>query len=97
MHPPSWRTAIAATIKKSRPIKGSNYLTLSTCDSSGARARTVVMRGWHGVKAQKEAERTLLKFVTDGRSRKVGESELLSEICWWFPRTSEQVRAARVV
>ena len=50
------------------------------------------MRGWHGIGTQREADRMLMKFVTDGRSGKVRESELLSEVCWWFPRTSEQFR-----
>ncbi|KAJ8601441.1 hypothetical protein CTAYLR_005933 [Chrysophaeum taylorii] len=79
-----WRERIKTSIAKSRDMKGGNYVQLATCDHDGEpRVRTVVFRGF--------APNGAMKMITDKRSAKVSESTRC-ELCWWFPRSSEQYR-----
>merc|ERR1711962_1330770 len=104
----SWRSLIEASIAKSRKIRGSNYVQISTVNKDGEpRCRTVVFRGFlHGANLPKEhpmssenggnfeGKPVVMKMCTDLRSKKVEEvaHQPISEMVWWFPKTSEQYR-----
>ena len=64
---PAWHSTIAKSIKKSRAIRGGNYVQLATVAGGEPRVRTVVFRGWH------ESDAPTMSFITDRRSQKVFE------------------------
>lgn len=91
-----WRTTIKTSIKKSRCIRGGNYVQLATVDKRGDEllpcVRTVVFRGFLN---DDDSEPACLKFVTDARSKKFAQVAKVSdnaEVCWWFSQSSEQFR-----
>ena len=98
---PVWRSWIEKSIKKSRRIKGGNYVQISTVEKCivneeivyKPRNRTVVFRGF--TKSNEDsASNIALKMITDSRSNKVkqiNENEF-GEMVWWFPASSEQFR-----
>ena len=101
----SWRTRINSSIKKSRRIRGGNYVQLATVDpqTHEPRCRTVVFRGFQPImEHQTTDESCVLKMITDARSLKVTEvgtdSNILTsdkctaELVWWFSQSSEQYR-----
>lgn len=93
---------------KSRKTRGSNYVQISTVNKDGEpRCRTVVFRGFlnnanlsedHPMSPQNgghfDGKPCVMKMCTDLRSQKVGEiaHQPISEMVWWFPKTSEQYR-----
>lgn len=84
----SWRSLIARALHRNRALAYSRYVQLATVRPDGLPAnRTVVFRGFAG-------ESDVLKFITDTRSRKVGQLKFNSwgEVCWYFPKTREQFR-----
>lgn len=97
----SWRSRLEVSIAKTRKIRGSNYVQLSTVEENGEpRCRTVVFRGFlklptdHGLYNDCDGLATTLKMCTDRRSKKVLEHQVqpMAELVWWFPKTSEQYR-----
>jgi len=104
----SWRSLLEVSIAKSRKIRGSNYVQISTVSKDGEpRCRTVVFRGFlnsenlpenHPMSLQNgghfDGKPCVMKMCTDLRSKKVGEvaHQPISEMVWWFPKTSEQYR-----
>jgi len=104
----SWRSRLEISIAKSRKIRGSNYVQISTVNKDGEpRCRTVVFRGFlrssnlpedHPMSPQNDGDfdgkPCIMKMCTDLRSRKVEEvaHQPISEMVWWFPKTSEQYR-----
>ncbi|GMI29197.1 hypothetical protein TrCOL_g13646 [Triparma columacea] len=89
-----WRQTIAKSIKKSRKIRGGNYVQLATVDKQGdeliPRVRTVVFRGFVDTDSD-----CYLKFCTDSRSHKFAQVNTVSdnaEVVWWFSQSSEQFR-----
>lgn len=104
----SWRSLLEVSIAKSRKIRGSNYVQISTVSKNGEpRCRTVVFRGFlrssnlpedHPMSPQNgghfDGKPCIMKMCTDLRSRKVGEvaHQPISEMVWWFPKTSQQYR-----
>jgi PPOX class probable FMN-dependent enzyme len=84
----SWKTALAASLKKNSSDVTARYLQLATLRADGRpNNRTVVFRGWLG-------ERDVLTFVTDSRSAKVQEvaRDSSAAACWYLPITREQFR-----
>lgn len=81
-----WLDRLKASIKKSRDVRGGNYIQLATVDNNRPRCRTVVFRGFHG--------EDNLKMITDMRSEKASQisANNACEICYWFNKTSEQYR-----
>ena len=89
---PIWRSWIEKSIKKSRRIKGGNYVQISTVEKCivneeivhKPRNRTVVFRGF--TKSTEESTSNIaLKMITDSRSNKVkqiNENEF-GEMVWW--------------
>ena len=83
----SWRSLIEASIAKSRKIRGSNYVQISTVNKDGEpRCRTVVFRGFlnsanlpkeHPMSSENgghfEGKPIVMKMCTDLRSKKVEE------------------------
>ena len=97
----SWRSLLEISIAKSRKIRGSNYVQISTVDEKGEpRCRTVVFRGFqkvpdpHTLLNLCDDKTCLLKMCTDKRSKKVAENakQSIAELVWWFPKSSEQYR-----
>jgi pyridoxamine 5'-phosphate oxidase len=96
----SWRSLMEASIAKSRKIRGSNYVQISTVEDGEPRCRTVVFRGWqnlpedHTLCHEVDAKSCLMKMCTDKRSKKVNQNgkQAITEIVWWFPKSSEQYR-----
>ena len=89
-----WRQTIAKSIKKSRKIRGGNYVQLATVDKKGdeliPRVRTVVFRGFVDTDTD-----CYLKFCTDSRSHKFSQVNNVSdnaEVVWWLSQSSEQFR-----
>ena len=100
-HPKSWRSLLEISIAKTRKIRGSNYVQLSTVEEGEPRCRTVVFRGFQSFPSDHElwnecdSLTTTLKMCTDLRSRKVlqkNQEQPLAELVWWFPKTNEQYR-----
>lgn len=86
-----WPRRVQSAIKKSRSIRGGNYVQLATVDSDGApHCRTVVFRGFLPGDGGLEA----LKMITDARSEKVlhARASPACEMVWWFSQSSEQYR-----
>lgn len=98
----SWRLLLERSIARSRKIRGSNYVQLATVDSdNGApKCRCVVFRGFvplptdHPMHNACDNLPCAMKMITDLRSQKVSQvtHQSLSEMVWWFPKTSEQYR-----
>lgn len=104
----SWRALLEVSMAKSRKTRGSNYVQISTVNKDGEpRCRTVVFRGFlnssnlpeeHPMSPQNgghfDGKNCIMKMCTDLRSQKVHEiaHQPISEMVWWFPKTSEQYR-----
>lgn len=96
----SWRSLLEVSIAKSRKIRGSNYVQLSTVEDGEPRCRTVVFRGFQNVPTHHqlandcEEKSCLMKMCTDLRSKKVSQNsqQKIAEVVWWFPKSSEQYR-----
>jgi pyridoxamine 5'-phosphate oxidase len=97
----SWRSLLETTIAKTRKIRGSNYVQVSTVTETGEpRCRTVVFRGFvkfpteHAWNNDCGALSCGMKLCTDARSQKVAQTahQSIAELVWWFPTTSEQYR-----
>ena len=87
-----WRTAIDASIARSRKVRGANYVQIATVDSEGHPCcRTVVQRGFlaHGGNSD------TMRMITDARSEKAkhaARGHTAAEMVWWFGKSSEQYR-----
>jgi pyridoxamine 5'-phosphate oxidase len=80
-----WRSPLAHALHRNRSLPNSRYAQLATVRPDGFPAnRTLVVRGFLPGGNQ-------LRFVTDGRSEKVGQGDR-AELCWYFPKTREQFR-----
>ena len=93
----NWKSRIDISIAKSRKIRGSNYVQISTVDHATMepRCRTVVFRGFmKDVPLENNASYgdCVMKMITDLRSNKVKELESRSsdnlegnnvEMVWW--------------
>lgn len=98
--PKSWRSLLEVSIAKTRKIRGSNYVQLSTVEDGEPRCRTVVFRGFqklspgHKLFNDCDSLTTTMKMCTDLRSRKVSQNQEqpIAELVWWFPKTNEQYR-----
>lgn len=97
----TWKEKIDVSIRKSRKVRGGNYIQLSTVDEQGhPRCRTVVFRGFVEIPAASaprgNARRLALKMITDSRSSKVPQinRDNRCEVVWWFSKSSEQYRIA---
>ena len=96
----SWKTRIDSSIGRSRKIRGSNFVQISTVSNGEPRCRTVVFRGFqrlpsaHPIATECEGMSCVMKMITDNRSSKVSEaaSRPSTEMVWWFSKTSEQYR-----
>mmetsp|Transcript_21041 Transcript_21041/g.58511 ORF Transcript_21041/g.58511 Transcript_21041/m.58511 type:complete len:290 (-) Transcript_21041:1803-2672(-) len=104
----TWRSLLEVSMARSRRIRGSNYVQISTVNKDGEpRCRTVVFRGFLNNKnlsddhpmsvlngGQFDGKPCVMKMCTDLRSKKVDEvaHQPISEMVWWFPKTSEQYR-----
>jgi pyridoxamine 5'-phosphate oxidase len=96
----SWKARIDKSIARSRKIRGSNYVQISTVSNGEPRCRTVVFRGFqrlpsdHTIAVECDDIPCVMKMITDNRSNKVSEaaSKSAAEMVWWFPKTSEQYR-----
>ena len=101
----SWRSLLEVSIAKSRKIRGSNYVQIATTNENNEpRCRTVVFRGFFNNLPENhpmtlnggycDGKPILMKMCTDLRSKKVEEVayQPISEMVWWFPKTSEQYR-----
>eukprot|EP00525_Craspedostauros_australis_P007453 CAMPEP_0198127888 /NCGR_PEP_ID=MMETSP1442-20131203/48192_1 /TAXON_ID= /ORGANISM="Craspedostauros australis, Strain CCMP3328" /LENGTH=210 /DNA_ID=CAMNT_0043787957 /DNA_START=327 /DNA_END=956 /DNA_ORIENTATION=- len=101
----SWRSLLEVSIAKSRKIRGSNYVQLSTVQDGEPRCRTVVFRGFQNLPADHpdsnlcDDKTCVLKMCTDLRSQKVTQNtkQPIAEMVWWFPKTSEQYRIRGVL
>ncbi|MEM9665776.1 MAG: Npun_F5749 family FMN-dependent PPOX-type flavoprotein [Bacteroidota bacterium] len=83
-----WRGVVARALHRNRSTADRRYLQLATVRPGGTPAnRTVVFRGF-----QEGTNR--LMIVTDRRSEKIPDLRQCphAEICWYFPKTREQVR-----
>jgi len=89
----NWKTKIDKSSKKSRHIRGSNYIQLATSVDNEPRCRTVVFRGFQKMphSSIKGDATKCFKMITDARSQKVKQSNTC-EIVWWFFQTKEQYR-----
>ena len=88
----TWLERIETSIKKSRKIKGGNYVQIATIDANGLpNCRTVVFRGF--LKYNND-ENLAMKMITDARSEKVNHIKCspMCEMVWWFSQSSEQYR-----
>jgi pyridoxamine 5'-phosphate oxidase len=99
----SWKARMDISIAKSRKIRGSNYVQISTVSPEGEpRCRTVVFRGFQklpsdhpiAVECGDDNSSCVMKMITDNRSNKVSEASINSkvEMVWWFPKSNEQYR-----
>ncbi|CAK0862273.1 unnamed protein product [Prorocentrum cordatum] len=89
-----WTVRVQSAIKKSREIRGGNYVQIATVDADGApRCRTVVFRGFQSLEGTPVQA---MRMITDARSEKVGHVQRspACELVWWFPASSEQYRVA---
>ena len=88
----NWLERIDISIKKSRKIKGGNYVQIATVDENGVpNCRTVVFRGFLKYNQDKNLA---IKMITDSRSEKVDQIKFspMCEMVWWFSQSSEQYR-----
>ena len=88
----NWLERIDISIKKSRKIKGGNYVQIATVDEMGSpNCRTVVFRGFLKYNYDKSIA---MKMITDSRSEKVNQINFspICEMVWWFSQSSEQYR-----
>ena len=79
----SWRSLLEVSMAKSRKIRGSNYVQISTVSKDGEpRCRTVVFRGFlnsanlpedHPMGGDFDGKPCVMKMCTDLRSKKVEE------------------------
>jgi pyridoxamine 5'-phosphate oxidase len=96
----SWKARIDTSIARSRKIRGSNFVQISTVSNGEPRCRTVVFRGFqkvpseHPIATECDGMSCVMKMITDNRSNKVSEAAVqpCAEIVWWFSKTSEQYR-----
>lgn len=102
----SWRRRINTSIKKSRKLRGGNYVQIATIDTSTQepRCRTVVFRGFQPIRDNQSTDDSyIMKMITDARSSKVSEVGMDTftssswekntvELVWWFSQSSEQYR-----
>jgi len=97
----SWRSLLQKSNKKSRNIRGSNYIQLATVDpvTLTPRNRCCVFRGFvdlpsqHVLTHKLDNMSCLMLMNTDARSEKVQQAKSGgAEMVWWFPKTSEQYR-----
>ncbi|KAI2503919.1 Pyridoxamine 5'-phosphate oxidase [Fragilaria crotonensis] len=96
----SWKARIDTSIARSRKIRGSNFVQISTVSNGEPRCRTVVFRGFqrvpseHPIAIECDGMSCVMKMITDNRSNKVSEAaaQPFAEIVWWFSKTSEQYR-----
>lgn len=83
-----WKEVMQRALKRNSKNRESKYMQIATVRPDGRPAnRTVVFRGFLGDKDQ-------LTFVTDSRSRKVGEiaHNAWGEVAWYLADTREQFR-----
>ena len=86
----AWREQILKSLKKNSRLPYARYAQLATVREDGRPAnRTIVYRGFL-------QDTPKLTFVTDRRSKKIGElrANPSVELCWYFPQTREQYRIA---
>ena len=86
----AYRILLDVSIKKSRKVRGGNYVQLATaCQDGLPHCRTVVQRGLFQYQ-----NNSVLKFITDQRSNKVEQikHQPAGELVWWFMKSSEQYR-----
>lgn len=101
----SWRSLLEVSMAKTRKIRGSNYVQIATINKNNEpRCRTVVFRGFINNLPENhpmtlnggycDEKPCVMKMCTDLRSKKVEEVsyQSISEMVWWFPKTSEQYR-----
>jgi pyridoxamine 5'-phosphate oxidase len=89
----SWRDRIDISISRSRKIRGSNYVQISTISQGEPRCRTVVFRGFQNLPMQHPYSVTyehnndsntdikkscVMKMITDNRSNKVSDASQCS-------------------
>ena len=83
-----WRSPLAHALHRNRSLAYARFLQLATVRPDGRPAnRTVVFRGFLDDTNQ-------LKLITDIRSEKALQIPHCTwgEICWYFPKTREQLR-----
>ena len=83
-----WRSPLAHALHRNRSLAYARFLQLATVRPDGRPAnRTVVFRGFLDDTNQ-------LKLITDIRSEKAVQipQSAWGEICWYFPKTREQLR-----
>lgn len=88
-----WSARIQKAIKRSRAIRGGNYVQIATVDGEGLpHCRTVVFRGFLPVKER--GGREAMRMITDARSEKVQHASHspACQMVWWFSQSSEQFR-----
>ena len=93
----SWRSLIDTSIKRSRKVRGGNYVQLATVTCEGKPScRTVVFRGFL---SHKNDLHEGIKMITDARSEKVKQikESPFCELLYWFGKTSEQFRIAGTI
>ena len=85
-----YRILLDVSIKKSRKVRGGNYVQLATVTPDGLpKVRTIVHRGILNYQ-----NNSIFKFITDQRSQKVAQIQHRNkgEMVWWFLKSSEQYR-----
>ena len=83
-----WRNLLDVSIKRSRKVRGGNYVQIATVDQNGnPHCRTVVFRGFSTIGGKE-----YMRMITDGRSEKVGhiQSNPKCEMCWWFQKVQKK-------
>eukprot|EP00198_Chlamydomonas_reinhardtii_P010733 XP_001700070.1 pyridoxamine 5' phosphate oxidase-related protein [Chlamydomonas reinhardtii] len=88
---PVWRSKLLKSLAQNKRLANSRYVQLATVRPDNRPAnRTVVFRGFLS------DDDDSLTFVTDSRSRKVGEVAVnpAAEVAWYFPETREQYRVS---
>jgi PPOX class probable FMN-dependent enzyme len=89
--PKSNQCRLLGSIKRSRKVRGGNYVQIATVDEHGRpHCRTVVFRGFMTYNGSE-----MMKMITDARSVKVKEIQAsggVSEMVWWFQKSNEQYR-----
>ena len=79
-----WKSLLDVSIKRSRKVRGGNYVQIATVDLEGnPHCRTVVFRGFSTIQGKK-----YLRMITDGRSQKAKHvaNNPKCEMCWWFQK-----------
>jgi pyridoxamine 5'-phosphate oxidase len=83
-----WRSVLAKALHQNRALAYARYFQLASIREDGHPAnRTVVFRGFLPDSNQ-------LMMISDRRSQKVPQIQQTpgAEICWYFPKTREQLR-----